>query len=63
METLVIHTESANLTEEQFFLLCNENKEIRFERDKNKNIIIMSPTGFYTSSKHSEILGELRNWN
>ncbi len=63
METISIQTKSANLTEEQFFMLCSENKEIRFERDKHKNIIIMAPTGTLTSYYHSDFLTELNNWN
>ena len=63
METLSIHTEATNLTEEQFFLLCSENKEIKFERDKNKNIIIMAPTGSYTGNHHLSIAGRLWLWN
>ena len=63
METLAIHTESANLSEEQFFRLCADNKELRIERDKNKNIIIMSPTGTNTGRYNAEILGELIIWN
>ena len=63
METLSIHTESANLSEEQFFRLCVDNKELRIERDKNKNIIIMSPTGTSTGKFNAELLGELIIWN
>ncbi|MBC7862050.1 MAG: Uma2 family endonuclease [Bacteroidia bacterium] len=63
METLVKQSESANLSEDQLFRLCAENKKLRIERDKNKNIIIMSPTGFLTENFNSEILGELRDWN
>ena len=63
METLSIHTETANLTEEQFFRLCIDNKELRIERDKNKNIIIMSPTGTNTGKFNAELLGELIIWN
>ena len=63
METIEINTESANLTEEQFFQLCIQNKEINFERDKNKNIIIMSPTGFFSSRNETRILSQLEHWN
>ena len=63
METLSIHTQSANLSEEQFFRLCVDNKELRIERDKNKNIIIMSPTGTSTGKFNAELLGELIIWN
>ena len=40
MQTIALHTESANLTEDQFFMLCVDNKDLRIERDKHKNIII-----------------------
>ena len=63
MQNITIHTESANLTEEQFFMLCAENKEIRFERDKYKNIIIMSPTGFISSNFEAKIIRQLEEWN
>lgn len=63
METITIQTEAANLTEEQFFQLCAQNNEIRFERDKYKNIIMNSPTGVFTSRSHSGIIRQLANWN
>jgi Uma2 family endonuclease len=63
MQSIAIHTESANLTEEQFFKLCSENKELRLERDANKNIIVMSPTGFSVSNFESKIFGLIMVWN
>lgn len=50
METIAINTESANLTEEQFFQICNQNKEIKFERDQHQNIYKISPTGSKTGN-------------
>jgi Uma2 family endonuclease len=63
MEIVAIHTESLNLTEDQFFKLCAENKELRFERDKHKNIIIMAPTGGETGNKNSNLNLEVGIWN
>ncbi len=63
METIEINTESANLTEEQFFQLCIQNKEINFERDKNKNIIIISPVGFLSSWYEGKLFRMLDQWN
>jgi len=60
---IAISTQSAHLTEEQFFMLCSDNKELRFERDKNKTIILMSPTGAFTGESHSEMNRQLANWN
>ncbi|MBC7865150.1 MAG: Uma2 family endonuclease [Bacteroidia bacterium] len=63
MESLTFQTHSANLTEEQFFLLCSDNRDLRIERDKDKNILIMAPTGSSTGNFNSEILRALGNWN
>jgi Uma2 family endonuclease len=63
MQIVEIKTDTVNLTEEQFFLLCARNKELRIERDKHQNLIIMAPTGTSTSNTNGEIFGELRNWN
>jgi Uma2 family endonuclease len=63
METYIINTKSVNLTDEQFFQLCVQNKEIRFERDKYKNIILMAPTGTISGYYHSDFITELNIWN
>jgi Uma2 family endonuclease len=63
MELLKIKAKSLRLTDTQFTKLCLENNEIRFERDKNKNIIIISPTGFAVHEFESSILCELIIWN
>jgi Uma2 family endonuclease len=63
MQSISIHTESANLTEEQFFKLCSENKELRLERDANKNIIVMSPTGSNTGKYNFKLALSLGKWN
>ncbi|MEK6616600.1 MAG: Uma2 family endonuclease [Bacteroidota bacterium] len=63
MTPLLINTRSARLSEEQFFMLCADNNELRIERDKNKNILLMSPTGAFTGRSHSDIMRQLANWN
>lgn len=63
METVSLQTESANLTEEQFFQLCVQNKELRFEKDKYQTIYIMSPTGGLTSNRNAEVVSMLVFWN
>lgn len=49
--TLTIRQHSENMTDEEFFNFCIENKELRIERDQHGNIIIMPPTtgesGYY----------------
>ena len=51
------------MTEEEFFHLCQENKQLRIERNHLGQIIIMSPTGFNTSVYNSKLIYLLNAWN
>jgi Uma2 family endonuclease len=52
-----------DLTDEQFWQLCQENDDLRFERTVHGEIIIMSPTGGITSDRNSDLNFQLRAWN
>jgi len=52
-----------DMTDEEFFQFCMTNKEMRIERDKDRNIIIMPPVTFDSGNHESEVFGEVRNWN
>ena len=50
-------------TDEEFFAFCQENRDLRFERNPNGEIVIMSPTGGITGKKNSKIIIKLGIWN
>ncbi len=52
-----------DLTDEQFFQLCQINKEIRFERNAKGDLIIVPLMGGETAMINAEISGNLGNWN
>ena len=52
-----------DLTDEQFFLLCQNNRDLQFERTASGEIIIMPPTGGETSNNTFEIAMQLGMWN
>ncbi|MUG97885.1 Uma2 family endonuclease [Scytonema sp. UIC 10036] len=52
-----------NLTDEQFFQLCQNNRDLRFERTANGELIIMPPTGGETSDRNADLTYQLRGWN
>ncbi|WKN45685.1 Uma2 family endonuclease [Tunicatimonas pelagia] len=52
-----------SLTEDEFFALCQENRDLRFERNANGEIIIMAPTGGITGDKNGELVADLKLWN
>lgn len=51
------------MTDEEFFRFCQDNRDFKFERTPQGQIIFMSPTFFLTGDRNSEIITQLRNWN
>ncbi|MDJ0844612.1 Uma2 family endonuclease [Crocosphaera sp.] len=60
---LEIKFDSFQLTDEQFYQLCQDNRDLRFERNSKGDMVIRPPTGGETSDRNSEINFQLRLWN
>ena len=54
---------SVDLTDEQFWQLCQRNRDYCFERNAQGDLIIMSPTGSDTGRRNLDIALQLGNWN
>ncbi|MDJ0617088.1 MAG: Uma2 family endonuclease [Calothrix sp. MO_192.B10] len=52
-----------DLTDEQFFQLCQNNRDLRFERTARGELIIMPPTGSETGNRNAELTYQLRAWS
>ena len=52
-----------DLTDEQFFQLCQQNRDLRFERTAKGELIIMPPTGSETSDRNADLTYQLRAWS
>jgi len=52
-----------NMSDDEFFDFCANNKNVRIERDENHQIYIMAPAGILSSSQNFEIAGQLYLWN
>jgi Uma2 family endonuclease len=50
------------LTDDEFFALCQLNRDLRFERTSQGDIIIMPPTGAATGNRNANITRQLGNW-
>jgi Uma2 family endonuclease len=55
--------DNINLTDEQFFQLCQNNPDVRFERTASGELIIMPPTGSITGNRNSDLNYQLTGWN
>jgi Uma2 family endonuclease len=63
MNALTVNLQSVlDLTDEQFFKLCQANRDLRFERTATGELIIMPPTGGETGNKNARITQQLMNW-
>jgi Uma2 family endonuclease len=54
---------SIDLTDEQFFQLCQNNQELKFERTANGHLIIMPPTGGATGNRNADLTAQIHAWN
>ncbi len=64
MEALTLDIKSViDLTDEQFFQLCQANKDLRFERTATGDLIIMSPAGGETGNRNGRLNQQLFNWS
>jgi len=52
-----------NMSSNAFFDFCQANESLKFERDHQGNVILMSPTYSLTSAYNSELVFQLQLWN
>ncbi|MEC4816033.1 MAG: Uma2 family endonuclease [Scytonema sp. PMC 1069.18] len=51
------------LTDNQFYQLCRQNPDIKFERNVKGELIIMPPTGGGTGKRNASIIADFVVWN
>lgn len=52
-----------DLTDEQFYQLCLNNRDLKFERTANGELLIMPPTGGETGRRNIKISAQLEVWS
>jgi Uma2 family endonuclease len=63
-ERLVLKLEPiVSLTDEQFFELCQLNRDLRIEQTADGELLIIPPTSGNTGNRNLEIEGQLWLWN
>src|SRR6185295_15473402 len=60
---LMLNVQSVNLTDEQFYRLCSDNRDLRFELTAQRELLIMSPTGSKTGWRNAKITQRLATWS
>jgi len=59
---LTLNVRSIGLTDKQFYRLCQDNPEFRFELTAQRELVIMPPTGSKTGWRNSKLNQRLANW-
>lgn len=63
MNTLTLDFQSIELSDEQFYQLCINNRDLRLERNANGDLLIMPPTGGETGNRNGRLTQQLFNWS
>ena len=63
MDILTLDLQSIKLTDEQFYQLCINNRDLRLEMNANGDLLIMPPTGGETGNRNIEIAYQLQAWS
>lgn len=63
METLILNLDNVNLNDQQFYHLCLANKDWKIERNKQGELIIMSPVGGISGKREADLITDLNIWN
>ncbi len=62
MSPLTVKLEPLTLSDEQFYQLCQNNRNLRFERNRQGDLMIMPPTGGETGNRNAKIIVKLGIW-
>jgi Uma2 family endonuclease len=60
---LRLNLDAIHLTDEQFYQLCQNNCELKFERTVQGELIIMSPVGGESGNREADLIIDLGIWN
>jgi Uma2 family endonuclease len=64
MNTYTLNLDSViELTDDQFYKLCRNNPDLKFERNAHGELIVMPPTGGETGRRNTNLIIDVGNWN
>lgn len=60
---LTLNLKAVHLTDDQFYQLCQNNRELKFERTAKGELIIMPPVGGESGNREADLIIDLGIWN
>jgi Uma2 family endonuclease len=63
MSPLILNLDTVNLSDDQFYHLCQNNRELNFERNARGELIIRPPVGGDSGKREADLITDLGIWN
>lgn len=63
MTTVILNLENVGFTDEQFYHLCQVNRDLQLERSAKGELIIMTPVGGVGGNREADLISLLWVWN
>ena len=63
MSGLTLNLDTVHLSDEQFYQLCQNNRDFNFERTARGELIIMPPVGGDSGNREADLIIDLGIWN
>lgn len=63
MTPLTLSLDTVHLSDEQFYQICQNNRELQFELSAKGKLIIMSPVGGESGNREADFIIDLGIWN
>ena len=63
MTALILNLDTVNLTDEQFYRLCQVNQDLQLERNAKGELIVMPPVGGISGNREADFIIDLGIWN
>jgi Uma2 family endonuclease len=63
LDKIVLKGKEVQMSDDEFFAFCQANPDLNIERNAQREIIIMSPTGTLSGHLNSVINAQLYQWN
>lgn len=63
MNTLILNLKEVELTDQQFYRLCQVNENLKLERNAQGELLIMPPIGGKSGKREADLITDVNNWN
>ncbi|NJL37180.1 MAG: Uma2 family endonuclease [Leptolyngbyaceae cyanobacterium RM2_2_4] len=63
MMPVILNLDAVNLTDEQFYRLCQANRDVPLERTAKGDLVIMPPVGGRSGNREADLITEVALWN